>query len=521
MKRKKPDSTKKEPLVYWIQVDLEKCVGCGTCVQDCPMGAVRLKKGKARMDRRCTLCGACIRICPEGALSIGEPPEPTALQCEACPILCRINEGCMGACQRYQNQGSMLVRLTSLHSYDDVKETVGSDPPEVIRRPLITGIGAGTTYPDCKPAPAIVTDRRNDVDVVTVVTEAPLSYSSLMVKIDTDVPIGEEGSAVLVGKRKVGMVETEHYGSKILHVGGVNRMTGENGLLVARTITEIANRDPVQLKIEGAGRLTVQVGQPPIINKQEIPKMRVGCGSATLGLFAAFLKEAADEVIVLDSHITGLMSEHAAGRFEGAKPTGVRLWMRRSTPGRYFGDHGDGWGGTSIRNPLDAIEGIDPNTAWRGMRVLVTETTGTHGSLYRLEDDGRLHEIPLTGAATRALKAISSTCEPSRVSAVYMGGAGGSARAGVTRFPIKLTRAVHAGKASLTVGGAPVFVLPGGGINFMVDVERVKPGAFYWTPTPATICPIEYTMELSEYEKMGGHVEAMKPFHAKEPKKRK
>jgi hypothetical protein len=76
---------------------------------------------------------------------------------------------------------------------------------------------------------------------------------------------------------------------------------------------------------------------------------------------------------------------------------------------------------------------------------------------------------------------------------------------------------------NLTLGGIAEKIrraateLPGGGINFLVDVERIKPGAFYWTPTPATICPIEYTMELTEYEEMGGHVEAMKPFRAKEP----
>ncbi|HIJ41673.1 MAG TPA: 6-hydroxynicotinate reductase, partial [Deltaproteobacteria bacterium] len=67
-------------------------------------------------------------------------------------------------------------------------------------------------------------------------------------------------------------------------------------------------------------------------------------------------------------------------------------------------------------------------------------------------------------------------------------------------------------RAMLTVGGAPAYVLPGGGINFMVDVGRVKEGSFYWTPTPATICPIEYTMRLQDFEQMGGHVEAMKPF---------
>ena len=138
--------------------------------------------------------------------------------------------------------------------------------------------------------------------------------------------------------------------------------------------------------------------------------------------------------------------------------------------------------------------------------------------MFELEDSGQLKEIPITDKARVALDAISNSCEPSRVSAIYTAGAGGSARAGVTKYPIKITRAVHDAKAHLTVGGAPGYVLPGGGITFMVDVERVKQGSFYWTPTPATICPLEYTMELKDYEQMGGHVEAMKPFDAKKPK---
>jgi hypothetical protein len=237
-----------------------------------------------------------------------------------------------------------------------------------------------------------------------------------------------------------------------------------------------------------------------------------------MGLFAPLLVEAADEVIILDSHITGQMSRHVAGQFAGAKATGVLLKFDESTPGRYFGDHGSGWGGTSITNPVDIIDTIDMNIAWKGMTVLITETTGQNGLLLQMEKNGQLKEIALTTQARAALDAISNSCEPSRVSAIYTAGAGGSARAGVTKYPIKLTRAVHDGKVHLTVGGSPGYVLPGGGITFMVDVERVKKGSFYWTPTPATICPLEYTMELRDYQKMGGHVAAMKPFKAKKPK---
>ena len=36
------------------------------------------------------------------------------------------------------------------------------------------------------------------------------------------------------GKRAIGMVETEQYGSKMLHIGGVNRMTGKHGFATYR-----------------------------------------------------------------------------------------------------------------------------------------------------------------------------------------------------------------------------------------------------------------------------------------------
>jgi hypothetical protein len=350
-----------------------------------------------------------------------------------------------------------------------------------------------------------------------VVTEVPLSYSSIIVKVDTDVPLGKEGARIYAGKREVGMVETEQYGSKMLHVGGVNRLTGKNGFVVARTVTDIANRRPVKLKIEDGPRLVVQVGSAPVIDGEAADKMRVGCGSATMGLFAPLLVEAADDVIILDSHITGQMSRHVAGQFAGAKPTGIHLKFDESTPGRYFGDHGKGWGGTSIDDPIRIIDSVDTEIAWSGMTVLITETTGQNGTLFEWGANGRFREVPMTDKARLALDAISNSCEASRVSAIYTAGAGGSARAGVTRYPIKLTRAVHNAKAHLTVGGSPGYVLPGGGITFMVDVERVKEGSFYWTPTPATICPLEYTMKLKDYKEMGGHVEAMKPFKAKKP----
>ena len=59
-------------------------------------------------------------------------------------------------------------------------------------RPFVTGVGAGTTYPDYKPAPFIVSQQVDGVDTVTVVTEGIFSYCGVKVKIDTDRHLGPE-----------------------------------------------------------------------------------------------------------------------------------------------------------------------------------------------------------------------------------------------------------------------------------------------------------------------------------------
>jgi len=57
-----------------INIDEEKCTGCGFCIPNCPEGAIQLIDGKARMvsDLFCDGLGACIGHCPEGAIAIEE-----------------------------------------------------------------------------------------------------------------------------------------------------------------------------------------------------------------------------------------------------------------------------------------------------------------------------------------------------------------------------------------------------------------------------------------------------------------
>ncbi|NMB35218.1 MAG: 4Fe-4S binding protein [Firmicutes bacterium] len=490
-----------------VTVDREKCTGCGKCVRDCPLGAIKIVEKKAVADESCVHCGVCLQVCEAGAIS--KPPEQdeSICKCTSCPVQCEIKPGFTGACRRYANEGGVLVRNRPLVTEPLIRQENQEEGLKAIKRPLITAVGAGTSYPCCRPAPHIVQDIVDDVEVVTVVTEAPLSYSGVKVKIDTNFHIGDEGAKVRRQGRIVGMVDTEEYGSKMLSIGGANLLTGQDGFTVARTIVEICNGEKVKLRVEKGARLELQVGEKPVINGQEDVKMRVGCGSATIGIFAPQLAAVVDEAIILDYHVVGLLSEHVAGEYAGMKWSGVIPRARKSTKGRYFGEPGFGWGGTSIEDPRYAILEIDPTVAKPNLKILVTETTGRQAALFSLQENGEIVKIPMPDDVKAVVELIASSCEDARVSAVYVGGTGGSARAGVTNYPFKLTQAVHAGEVNLTIGGAPTYVLPGGGINFLVDVEKVVPKAFTWVPTPATVAPVEYTMHKEKYRKMGGHFE--------------
>ncbi len=238
--------------------------------------------------------------------------------------------------------------------------------------------------------------------------------------------------------------------------------------------------------------------------------MRIGCGSATIGLLADLMKECVDECIVIDHHVTGLFTEHLAGKEVGMTYSGVVPNATKSTVGRYFGGHGDGIGGTVLKTPRDAIKSVDMSLAHAGMTILVTNTTGEVGALFEVQEDGDVKEIPMTEKAARVPKAINDNCQQSMTSVLYTGGTGGSARGGVCKCPKAITEAVHDGRAHLTIGGAEAFVYPGGGINFMVDTSKVVAKAFTWVPTPATVAPVEYTMTKEDYEKIGGHMDRIK-----------
>ena len=455
------------------------------------------------------------------------------IECNACPVLCQISDGKSGACDRYANRDGALIRVDPVvllrRTLDGASPQLvpfvrGGAPSEglpvdddhgVLSRSddvFVTGVGSSTTYPDYKPAPFIVASEARGVDMITVVTEGIFSYCSFKVKIDTDRYLGPEQADVRCNGEVVGHVTTAEYGSQMLSLGGVHHLTGgskKEGRVTVAMMEALGNKQPVELAIDGGTQVVVQAGRAPIVDGVAERRMRVGCGSATIGIFAEQMVDEADEVIVVDDHITGVLTEHQAGRCLGMRRSGVRLHGRKSTPGRYFqvANPGTGWGGTDIVDPLSIIETWDPAHAWPGLRLLMTSTTGEHATWYVLDESLTPRQAAMPVAVRSVVARIGENCEPSQSTVLFLGGAGGSLRAGVTDNPVMLTRAIKRALVNVTCGGAPAYVWPGGGITVMVDVMRMPDASFGTVPTPAIVAPIEFSMRRDDYAALGGHLD--------------
>jgi ferredoxin len=85
--------------VVTLQLEEERCVGCGICAQVCPQAVLALEEGRARIRYRdsCMECGACARNCPAGALNVR-----TGVGCAAAVINAAL--GRKSACCTLENQ---------------------------------------------------------------------------------------------------------------------------------------------------------------------------------------------------------------------------------------------------------------------------------------------------------------------------------------------------------------------------------------------------------------------------------
>ena len=143
----------------------------------------------------------------------------------------------------------------------------------------------------------------------------------------------------------------------------------------------------------------------------------------------------------------------------------------------------------------------------------MVSTTGQDSAWYVLDDNLAPQPTKMPPEVKLVVDRIGENCEPALCTVMFMAGAGGSLRAGVTINPVHLTRSVRASETQVTCGGAPVFVWPGGGITLLVDVNQMPDNSFGWVPTPALVAPIEFTVRRDLYERIGGYSDKVKNIH--------
>jgi NAD-dependent dihydropyrimidine dehydrogenase PreA subunit len=61
-------------MAYKPEVDEDKCVGCGECVEICPVDVLELVDEKAVPinAEECIGCESCVEVCEQGAITVTE-----------------------------------------------------------------------------------------------------------------------------------------------------------------------------------------------------------------------------------------------------------------------------------------------------------------------------------------------------------------------------------------------------------------------------------------------------------------
>lgn len=73
----------RDKIPWCPQIDTEKCVGCGDCLETCPNGVFIMNgEGKAEVtnpENCVVLCDKCAKFCPQDAISFPDKEETKRL----------------------------------------------------------------------------------------------------------------------------------------------------------------------------------------------------------------------------------------------------------------------------------------------------------------------------------------------------------------------------------------------------------------------------------------------------------
>jgi hypothetical protein len=148
----------------------------------------------------------------------------------------------------------------------------------------------------------------------------------------------------------VGHVTTAEYGSQMLSSAAFTTSPGAPRPRAASPAPPcwLCNGEAVRC-IDGGSTVVVQAGAAPVVDGKPEQRMRVGCGSATVGMFASSGAGWSTRWWWSTTTSPACVSEHQAGKVLGMRSRPAsKIKGHRSTPGRYFrvSEPGLGWGGT-------------------------------------------------------------------------------------------------------------------------------------------------------------------------------
>ncbi len=93
-----------------IEIDLEKCNGCGSCEPVCPFGVIEIVDDKAQVGEGCNLCGACVEACAYDAITIEEVEQAVSEGVQAVWVFAEQRDGRLkGVAYELLSQGRKLA----------------------------------------------------------------------------------------------------------------------------------------------------------------------------------------------------------------------------------------------------------------------------------------------------------------------------------------------------------------------------------------------------------------------------
>jgi Na+-translocating ferredoxin:NAD+ oxidoreductase RNF subunit RnfB len=112
-----PDTCQSANLLFSGQYPCSySCLGFFDCVKGCPFSAFSIRDGKIEVDReKCKGCGVCVNLCPKGLLVLIPEDAKVAVLCSSVdkPIVTKeaCDNGCIGCkkCEKQCKAGAILV----------------------------------------------------------------------------------------------------------------------------------------------------------------------------------------------------------------------------------------------------------------------------------------------------------------------------------------------------------------------------------------------------------------------------